>query len=175
MFRKIIKHKNTAGKISALLCLILGAALFILSGSGYVAVPALAQAISIGLLVAAIYIASVFLLREYTYAIEPNIHVVEDNDLSKQYDLIVTELKGRRQVKVCHIEMSDVKEIRIITPENKKTVKAERKGAKCYTYDTRFAPNLQVEIKADIDGEDYSIILSYDEDFIAALRRFKSF
>lgn len=173
MFKKTIKHKNTAGKISALLCLILGAALFILSGSGYVAIPTLAQIISIILLAASIYIATAYLLREYTYSIEPNTHIVEDDDLSGQFDLIITELKGRRLVKVCHIEMKDVKEIRIITPDNKKTVKSQRKGANCYTYNTQFAPSRQLEIKAEIDREDYSLILSYDEEFITALRRFK--
>lgn len=172
MFKKIIKHKNTAGKISALLCLIVGAALFILAGNGLVAIPALAQLISICLLGASIYIASAFLLREYTYAIEGNMHIVEDDDISKQYDLIVTEAKGKRQIKVCHIEMSDIKKVRIITPENKKAVKSERKDAKRYTYDTQFAPNRQIEIKAEIDHEDYSIILSYDEEFLAALSRF---
>lgn len=99
-------------------------------------------------------------------------HIVEDDDISKQYDLIVTEAKGKRQIKVCHIEMSDIKKVRIITPENKKAVKSERKDAKRYTYDTQFAPNRQIEIKAEIDHEDYSIILSYDEEFLAALSRF---
>lgn len=173
MFKKTIRHKNNAAKTTVGLCLASGGALYILASSGFVAIPMLAQFLSIAFFAASIYIASVFLLREYTYAIEPNTHIVEDDDLSGQYDLIVTELKGKRQVKVCHIEMSDVKEVRIMTPENKKTVKTERKGAKCFTYNTQFAPNKQIEIKALIDGEDYSVILSYDEEFLAVLRRFR--
>ena len=78
MFKKAIKHKNTAAKISALLCLICGAALFILAGNGMVSISVLAQAISIILIVAAIYIASAYLLREYTYSIEPNTKIGED-------------------------------------------------------------------------------------------------
>ncbi len=172
MFKKVIRHKNNAAKISTGLCLASGAGLYILAGSGLVAIPLLAQAVSILLLSASIYIAVAFLLREYTYSVDPNTHIVEDDDLSKQYDLIVTEAKGKKQVKVCHIEMSDVSFVREITPDNKKTVMAERKNMKRYTYDTRFAPNRQIEIRANIDGEDYSIILSYDEEFLAVLQRF---
>ena len=173
MFKKVIKHKNTSAKVTSLLCLICGAALFILSGNGYVAYPAAAQLISIALIAASIYVAAAYLLREYTYAIEPNTHVVDDDDLSAQYDLIVTEAKGKRQVKVCHIELSEITGVRVIDPNNRKQVQSERKNKKRYTYDKCFAANRQIEILSTIDGEDYSIILSYDEEFFDALRRFK--
>lgn len=172
MFKKAIKHKNTAAKISALLCLICGAALFILAGNGYAAYPAAAQTISIVLIVASIYVASAYLLREYTYSIEPNTHIVEDDDLSRQYDLIITEAKGRKQIKVCHIEMSEITGVRVIDPDNRKQIRSERKNKKRYTYDTRFAASRQLEILFTLDGEDYSIILSYDEEFLQAISKF---
>ena len=172
MFKKVIKHKNTSAKVSALLCLICGAALFILSGNGFVAYPAAAQLISIALIAAAIYIASAYLLREYTYAIEPNTHIVDDDDLSRQYDLIITEAKGKRQIKVCHIELSEITGVRVIDPNNRKQIKSDRKNKKRYTYDTCFAASRQIEIISTLDGEDYSIILSYDEEFLQSLSKF---
>lgn len=170
MFKKTVIHKNTAAKISALACLILGAALFILSGSGLVAIPALGQLISILLIGASIYIGASFLLRVYTYSIEPNIHITDDDDKRGQFDFIIYDEKGKKNIKVCHVEMSDVCFIRVITSENKKQVGEERKGMKRYTYDTRFAANRQIEVRAKIEDEDYSIIVTYDEELLAALK-----
>ena len=168
MFKKVIKHKNTSAKISALLCLICGAALFILAGNGMVAIPVLAQVISIILIVSAIYIASAYLLREYTYSIEPNTQF--DEDSKSQYDFIITERKSNKQVKVCHIGMNDVTLINVIDPKNRKTIMSERKNMKRYTYDTRFAASRQIEIRATIDDEEYSIIVSYDAELLDALK-----
>ena len=172
MFKKTVIYKNISAKISALLCLISGVALFILSGNGYVAIPALAQVLSIILISASIYIASAFLLRVYTYSIEPNTHIVADDDPSAQYDFIITDEKGKRSIKVCHIEMTDIISLKVITPENKKQISAERKLMKRYTYDTRFAASKQIEVRAKIDGEDYSVIITYDEDIISAFKKF---
>lgn len=172
MFKKTVIYKNTAAKISALLCLISGVALFLLAGNGYVAIPALAQVLSIALIAASIYIATVFLLRVYTYSIEPNTHIVADDDLSAQYDFIITDEKGKRSIKVCHIEMTDVISLKVITPESRKQISEERKAMKRYTYDTRFAASKQLEVRARIDGEDYSVIITYDEEIIAAFKKF---
>ena len=175
MFKKTVIHKNTAAKITALSCLILGAALFILSGNGFVAIPVLAQLISILLIGTSIYIAAVFLLRVYTYSIEPNIHITEDDDRRSQFDFIIYDEKGKRNIKVCHIEMTDIIFVRVITPENKKKVGEERKNMKRYTYDTRFAANRQIEVMANIENEDYSIIVTYDEELLAALKELTEF
>lgn len=171
MFKKPIKHKNTSAKISALLCLICGAALFILAGNGLVAIPVIAQAISIILIVAAIYIASAYLLREYTYSIEPNTRGNEDEEAKSQYDFIITERKSNKQVKVCHIEMNDVTLINVIDPKNRKKIRSERKNMKRYTYDTRFAASRQIEIRATIDEEEYSITVSYDDELLDAFKK----
>lgn len=169
MFKKVIKHKNTSAKISALLCLICGAALFILAGNGMIAIPVLAQAVSIILIVAAIYIASAYLLREYTYSLEPN--TLFDEDVKNQYDFIITERKSNKQVKVCHIEMNDITLINVIDPKNRKKIMSERKDMKRYAYDTRFAASRQIEIRATIDDEEYSIIVSYDDELIEAFKK----
>ena len=166
LFKKVMKHKNTAGKITAALCFACGVALLLLSNGGFIAIPALAQVLAMILLTASIYVAVAFLLREYTFSVEPNKHIADDDKLSEQFDFIITEVKGKKNVKVCHIEMSEVKQIRVVDPNNKKQVQTERKNMKRFTYDTKFAANRQIEIVADIDREDYSIIISYDEELL---------
>ena len=172
MFKKVIKHKNTPAKISALLCLVCGAALFFMAGNGVIAIPALAQALSIILIVAAIYIAASYLLREYTYSIEADLHSDEDDESLERYGFIITEAKGKKQVKVCHLNMTDITEVRVIDPKNRKIVRSERKNMKRYTYDTKFAASTQIEVRANIDDEDYSIIISFDNDTLNALKKF---
>ena len=169
MFKKTIKHKNTAAKISALLCLICGATLFILAGNSLIAIPVLAQAISIILIVAAIYIASAYLLREYTYSIEPNTRF--DEDAKNQYDFIITERKSNKQATVCHVEMNDVTAINVIDPANRKMIRSERKNMKRYTYDTRFAASKQIEIRFTLDDEEYSVMVSYDEELLDTFKK----
>ena len=170
MYKKTVIHKNTAAKITALSCLILGGALFILSGNGFVAIPALGQLISILLIGVSIYVGAAFLLRVYTYSIEPNIHITEDDDRRSQFDFIIYDEKGKKRIKVCHVEMTDVIFVRVITPENKKKVGEERKNMKRYTYDTKFAAGRQIEVMANIENEDYSIIVTYDEELLEAFK-----
>ena len=170
MFKKVIKHKNTSAKISALICLVCGAALFIFASNGMIALPVIAEALAIVLIVVAIYIASAYLLREYTYSIEPTARVSEDESGNK-HDIIIFERKSNKQVKVCHIELNDVTKINIIDPKNRKAIQSERKNMKRYTYDTRFAASMQVEIRAIIDEEEYSIIISYDDELLEALKK----
>ena len=172
LFKKAIKHKNTFAKISAAICLVLGAALLLISSGGSVAYPVLAQVMGILLLTFSVYVAIAFLLREYTYSVEPNKHIADDDNISEQYDFIITEAKGNRNVKVCHIEISDIRLVRVVDPSNRKQVKSERKNMKRFTYDTDFTANSQIEVVACIDSEDYSIIISYDEEL---LRVFGSF
>jgi hypothetical protein len=147
----------------------MGAALLFIS-NGNIAYPVLAQVLAILLLTFSVYVAIAFLLREYTYSIEPNKHIVKDDSMSEQYDFIITEAKGKRNVKVCHIEISDIKFIRVIDPTNRKQIKNERKNMKRFTYDTDFATSRQIELVAEIDGEDYSIIFSYDEELLRVFK-----
>ena len=172
LFNKVIKHKNTFAKISAAICLVLGATLLLIASGGSVAYPVLAQVMGILLLTFSVYVAIAFLLREYTYSVEPNKHIADDDSISEQYDFIITEAKGKRNVKVCHIEISDIRLVRVVDPTNKKQVRSERKNMKRFTYDTDFTARMQIEIVASIDSEDYSIIISYDEEL---LRVFKNF
>lgn len=169
IYKKKIQPKNTAAKITSALCLVCGAALLILAQAGYIAIPILAQLLGIILWVASIYIASSYLLRNYTYSLQ--INSIEDDDLTlaERYDFVIYENRGKKSVKVCHVEMKDVTNIIKITPESKKTV--ENKDVKRFIYNTRFAASQKIEILANISGEDYSIIVTYDEELYSTLKK----
>ena len=167
MFKKTPKPKNTAGKISALATLLLGAFLFIMANAGLIALPWLAQLIGIILLTFAIYVASAYLLRRYTYVVESVSGAAEDGEGA--YDYIIYELRSGRELKVCHVSVKSIKYIRVVTPENKKKVNAERKKMQRYTYDTTFAASRRLEIVIENGGEQASMLVTYDEEMLSAL------
>jgi len=169
IYQKKIQPKNTAAKITSALCLLCGAALLILAQAGYIAIPILAQMLGIILWVASIYIASSYLLRNYTYSVEINSRARSNLTISELYDFVVYENKGKKIVKVCHVEMRDVTNIIKTTPESKKN--GENKDVKRFIYNTQFAANQKIEILARISGEDYSITVTYDEELFSVLQK----
>ncbi|MBE6646000.1 MAG: hypothetical protein E7612_11640 [Ruminococcaceae bacterium] len=171
IYQKKIQPKNIAAKITSALCLICGAVLLILAQSGYIAIPILAQLFGLSLWVASIYIASSYLLRNYTYSVQANNRKGENFNLSETYDFVVYENRGKKSIKVCHIELKDVTLIREITPENKKDSSNERKNIKRFVYNTQFAASQKIEILANISGEDYSVTVTYDEKLFSVLQR----
>jgi len=120
------------------------------------------QTVGVIFLTASIYIASVYLLRYYTF------EVTERNNTSS-YDLVIHEFKGKRSMTVCRIGLDDIVSIRLVDKQNKKTVMTERKDKKRYTYDVTFLPSRQVEIVATIDEENLSILITYDEELISII------
>ncbi len=169
LYKKTIKPKNTAAKVTSLLTLLSGLFLWIASGS--IPVPAIPQTCAIILFSVSIYIASAYLLREYSYEIANNYKEGEIDEKGR-HDIIVTELKGKKYVKVCHIELSDVTAVKEINPQNAKERKAQRKKMSRYTYNTQFAASRKIEIQASVSGEDISILLTFDEELLSSLRSF---
>lgn len=163
MYKNTPNPKNTAGKLTALITLIIGAALFGLSYTNMIKPAWLSQIFGLILVAVAIYIASVYLLRRYTFIIEAS-----DTDTSVA-DFIITEQKNNRDITVCRIGVDEIISARVVTPQNKKTVAEERKSMKRYSYDTQFAPNRQIEIVAQYEDEKLSIIVTYDEKLLNIL------
>lgn len=172
LYKKTIQPKNTAGKITALLCLLCGAALFILA-NGYIPFPSVAQIIGVLLIGTSIYIATAYLLREYTFSVTQSSDFSDsESSLPEKFDFIITEKKNNKDVKVCHFGIKDLTLVRVVDPKNKKEINVDRKNMKRYTYDTIFAASLKIEIQALLDSEEYSILLSYDEDLLRVLQGF---
>lgn len=170
LYKKTLKPKNTKGKAVALVCLISGVLLFFMSSLEFILYPSLIQLTAFLFLTAAVYIAYAYLLREYTYSIERNKN--ESETRAKNYDFLINETKGKRLVKVCHFQMSDITGVRAVNNENKKQVEAERKNMKRFTYNTEFAPIKRIEICAELDGEKFSIFVAFDEELLKVLSEF---
>lgn len=173
LYQKTVKPKNTAGKITSLLCLLCGAVLFILASNKLIMFPSIAQVIGVILIGVSIYIASAYLLREYTVSVTQSSKFDnEDASYAEKFDFIITEKKNNRDIKVCHFGMNDVTKVQIVDPENKKQIQAERKQMKRYTYNTQYAAAQHIELRASLDGEEYSIFVTYDENLFRVLNDF---
>ena len=167
LYKKIIKPKNTAAKVTSLLTLLSGAFLWI--ASGIIPFPAIPQTCAVILIAVSIYVASAYLLREYSYEIADN-YKDGETDKKDRYDFRITELKGNRSVKVCHIEMSDLTAVKEITPQNAKETRAARKKMRRYSYNTQFAASRRIEIQARVCDEEISILLPYDDELISVFK-----
>ena len=167
LFNKTVKPKNTAAKVTSLLTLLSG--LFLWLASNSIPIPVIPQSCAVILFTVSIYVATAYLLREYSYEIANN-YKEGEIDLKHRYDLIVTEHKGKRLIKVCHIELSDVTAVKEINPQNAKECRAQRSKMNRYTYNTQFAASRKIEIQASVSGEDISVLLTYDEELLNTLK-----
>ena len=165
MYKNTPKIQNGSAKACSLICLLVGAALWILSGAEFVPLTWLVQLCSIIFFAASIYMASLYLLRLYTFSVEQNDKLGGDN-----YDFIITERKGKKETVVCRISLDDIVKARIVDKENKKTVERERKKMKCYTYDVQFLPSRQIEITSRWDDDMLSVMITYDEQLLEIIK-----
>ena len=168
MYKNTPVPKNTAAKIYALVSLLGGAFLFLSTNLWNYSMPWLPQLIGVILLVFAIYIASAYLLRRYSFSIEESGGKVEGED---GFSFRITELKYNRQMTLCLVNVSDIKLCRTVTPENRKKVKEEAQNKKRFTYDTAFAAPKQLELQMHVDDEDISMIITYDPDLVGVMNK----
>ena len=173
LYHKIITPKNTFGKLMSLFYL-LGGAILYLSANTVESFASVLQVIGVLFVGFSIYIAIAFLLRQYCFSIQLNDAENADAPLSQRYDFIITEKKGKRDLKVVHFGMQDLTGVRIVDEKNKNQVAEERKPLKRYTYNTEYAAKRLIEVRAALDGEEYSILITYDEELFKALQGFFS-
>ena len=173
LYSKTFIHKNRAGKIVALISLLLGGIAFALGNIKFIAYPAIVQMIGIILIVTAIYIAACFLLRQYTVTIERN--SVEDGDVKDGYDLIIKEQKGKRHQKVCHVCLNNIISVekynnadKIERGEEKKRSKERAYGYR-YIYDTRFKTGQRMVIICRTGDFISTVYLCFDEELYRVL------
>lgn len=165
MYKNCPSPKNTYAKIAALACLLLGLSLLAFASLELVDYPALPQTLGIFSLTASVYIATGFLLRRYTFSVEQN----PQGEVG-ELDFCIIENKGRREITVCRIGVDEIVSLREVNKDNKKTVSEERRSMKRYTYDVDFIPKRRIEIVSKYDDEYFSILVTYDEDLINAIK-----
>ena len=161
MFKKTLKTQNKKAKIIMTLFFVFGVALLFLAPSikGKSLIQ-LAAFLAIGV---AVYIATAFVLKEYTI----NVFMPEDG-LSP--DLAIFEFHGKREIKVCHISLNEVTKMTVLTPENAKAEAENRKNLKKYKYNTFFDCDKFIEL---IVRDEISIIVTYDEELYQVLEKFR--
>ena len=168
LYNKTIKPQNRAAKSISVLCFLIGAVLFTSAANIFKSGAAIAQLVGVLLLTVAIYVISVYLVRQYTYSVERN--ETQEDSVKETYDFIITERRYGKALKVCHFKLADITCVRVVDAENKKQVTEERKNKLRYTYNTEFAPKRSIEISASLDDESYSIIITYDNELLRALK-----
>ncbi len=171
MYQKSPLPKNTIAKLYALIALAGGLVLFISASYINYQLPWLFQIFGIILIGAAIYIASVYLLRRYTFSVEDSEKEDEDGDKTQTYLFRISEFKNNKNLTVCLVEVSDIQLCREVTPENRKKIKEERKNKKKFSYDTSFAAPKQLELQLFLNEEEVSILITYDPELIGVLNK----
>ena len=169
MYKNTPVPKNTAAKVYALVALLGGAFLFLSTNFWNYSMPWLPQLIGVILLVFAIYIASAYLLRRYTFSIEESSGEGESGE--GEFTFRITELRYNRQMTLCLVDVADIKLCRTVTPENRKKVKEEAQNKKRFTYDTAFAAPKQLELQMHVDDEEISMIITYDPDLVGVMNK----
>ncbi|MBR2850283.1 MAG: hypothetical protein IKB84_04535 [Clostridia bacterium] len=174
LYSKTFIHKNRSGKIVALLSLLLGGVAFALGNIDFVALPVIAQAVGVILLVNAVYIATSFLLRQYSVSIERN--NADEGDVKDRYDLIIREQKGKRLQKVCHIGLCNIISVEQYNNADKSSRREEKAHTKelgydyRYIYDTRFKAGQRMVMRASTGGFVSAVYLCFDEELYRILR-----
>ena len=160
MIKKTLKTQNKKAKLTMLFLFIFGVTLFLIAPS--VPIEAALQIIGFIFVSLSVYIATAFVLKEYTVSI-----FFPEGEIYP--DLAIYEFHGKRELKVCHIGLSDVVEMKIITPENAKAEKEKRKDLKRYRYNTFFDCKEFIEL---ITKDGVSVIMTYDEDIYKILKSY---
>lgn len=160
MIKKTLKTQNKKAKLTMLWLFIFGVALFLIAP--IVPIKAALQIFGFIFVGLSVYVATVFVLKEYTVSI-----FFPEGEISP--DLAIYEFHGKRELKVCHIGLSDVVEMTVITPENAKAEKEKRKSLKRYKYNTFFDCKKFIGL---ITKDGVSVILTYDEDIYRALKSY---
>ena len=158
MFKKSPKINNCAAKTSALIALLSGAVIIIIS-NGNIPMPWIAQSVGIILVAYSIYVAVAYLLRTHAF-------IVTENGERTTHIFKINELKGKREITVCRVRLDEIKFIREVNGQNKKDVERERKSKKRYTYDAQFMPQRRLELDILCDGEQISVLTTYDDELI---------
>ena len=169
MYKNTPVPKNTAAKIYALVSLLGGAFIFLSTNFWNYSMIWIPQLIGVILLVFAIYFASAYLLRRFTFSIEESSGEGESGE--GEFTFRITELRYNRQMTLCLVNVSDIKLCRTVTPENRKKVKEEAQNKKRFTYDTAFAAPKQLELQMHVDDEDISMIITYDPDLVGVMNK----
>ena len=127
--------------------------------------PWIAQTLGVALVAYSIYVAAVYLLREHTFTVTEN----ERDEDGESFLFKINERKGKREMTVVRVRLDEIRFVRVVHKQNKKTVAGERKSKKRFTYDAQFMPQKRLEFDILCEGESISVLTTYDEELVAFL------
>lgn len=113
--------------------------------------PWVFQSISVGGFGACIYLVSRYLIKSFSYRVEPSSY-------GEGVDFVILEKTGKRIQTVCRISVADVQEAEWITRENQKTAFQKTKKSRVYRYHSQMEPTDHCLVSFS-EGEDTSYLL----------------
>ena len=155
--------------------LIATALLFGLGGIEGIPFPFLFQTGGILCATAAVYLAAGYSLKSYRYAIEPN--TIVDAEGAEQYDLVITEITGKKMKVVARIGLRSVDSaavtvIRRVGEDAARDAKAARdalcKGKQVFRYEN--TPVSPASCYVPVPEENSVIIIPVDERMVEILK-----
>ncbi len=157
------------GALHLLVCVCFGVAflLFGISGIEGMAFPALYQISAVGLLVTGTYLLSGYILKLYRYEVSES--GVRDADGMPVYDLVITEIAGRRRRVVTRVALRDIEHAEVLHKKDGKKC-TRNPEMKVYRYDNN--PYAPVNLYLFLPEEDAVTVIPADEDMINILERF---
>ena len=147
---------------------ILGILLFVISGLPGMfgdSVLWIWQFFAVASLAFAVYVLALCLLRHYVYAIEPR----ENAPAEAPLDFTVTQICGKRRTVVARFSVEDLREIRPVTPGNRRTIAQEMRGKRCFDYSGVLFAESTAYVEAEVSGETVFVKIFAEERFLGAL------
>ena len=120
------------------------------------------QLFAIILTVVAVFLVTRYITKTYEYSVEP----VEDGA-----DLSVTEVSsgGKRRITVCRISLGGIESARAIEGKDEELAALRKARRKIFDYRPDLAPEKSILVTAREGGEEYLILLAYNEEFLSIL------
>lgn len=176
MYNKKPKIRNVFAVICVMVLLGTGLYSMFLGSIDLLPVPPIVlQALGIGMIVAAVYILSARVLKEYVFVIcETEREVSEDEIITRgeraKYDFIIYEQHAMRQIPVCRVGLDEVILAEEMNVKNRAAAKRADREAKRkrYRYDATFAAARQIRVHVN---DDIVMYITYDEELLRLLKK----
>ena len=159
-------HAMVIGSMAA------AAILFVLGGTDRVPFPFLFQLGAFLCATATVYLTARYSLKSYRYAIEPN--TIVDAEGVEQYDLVITEITGKKMKVVCRVGLRTVDHtaVTVIRRADGQTAKEARdllcKDKRVFKYEN--TPVSPASCYIPIPEENSVVVIPADERMVEILR-----
>ena len=143
-------------------------ALFTVAGFEGMPVPYVFQILAVVCLTATVYLVSRYSLKSYRYAIEPS--GITSADGTDVYDLVITEIMGKRCVVVCRVALRDIdaSQVSVLRRDEKAARDMLCKGKRVFRYEN--TPITPDSCYIPLPSESSVVIIPPDEQMMKVLK-----